>query len=216
MPDGSFKGLWLTESFTRVFGFTKEEIDSKGGWQILLYDEDREIGLNHARKVVSGMADIAEFRLVTKTGEIRWVRDYATPVFDENGRVVRIYGAAQDITEKKRMEEKLRLSEEFYKAIFENTGTATVIVEEDTTISRINEMALGYIGLKREEVEGKRSWTEFVAEKEDLEKMLEYHRMRRIKPDLAPRSYEFKVKTPRGRIYHALLTAGIIPGTKRA
>ncbi|MCX7856998.1 MAG: PAS domain S-box protein [Deltaproteobacteria bacterium] len=215
--DGTLKGLWVTDSFVKVFGLTISEIDERGGWQTMVYKEDLSIAIEHANRVISGQPDICEMRWVTKDGQIRWLRDYAVPVVDNVlKRVTRIYGASQDITERKQMEEALRQSEEFYKAIFENTGTATLIVEEDTTISRANQMALNYIGLKREEFEGKRSWTEFVAEKEDLEKMLEYHRLRRVHPDLAPRSYEFKIKSPSGKIYHALLSAAMIPGTKKS
>ncbi len=71
--------------------------------------EDLPIALEHARKVAGGQSDVCEMRWVTASGEVRWLRDYAQPVFDPSGKkVVRIYGAAQDITERKRAEEALR------------------------------------------------------------------------------------------------------------
>jgi len=36
------------------------------------------------------------------------------------------------------MEEKLRESETLYRTIFETTGTATIIIEEDTTVALVN------------------------------------------------------------------------------
>ncbi len=107
-PEGKLKGEWLSESFVRTFGFTQEEIDARGGWQSLVHPADLPTAILHAQKVLFGQPDVCEKRFITKQGEIRWLRDYARPVFDENlGRVVRIYGAAQDITDKKKREEAL-------------------------------------------------------------------------------------------------------------
>lgn len=108
-PDGTFRGEWLTDSFTRVFGYTKEEIEARGGWQSIVYPEDLPIAIQHAQKVASGQRDVCEWRFVTRAGEIRWIRDFAVPVWDEaHGRVVRIYGAAQDITERKRADHEIQ------------------------------------------------------------------------------------------------------------
>ncbi len=105
--EGKLIGEWVTESFTKTFGYTLDEVDARGGWPSLVYPDDLEIALAHAQKVASGETDICEMRWVTARGDIRWLRDYAKPVFDETGkRVVRIYGASQDITERKRAEEE--------------------------------------------------------------------------------------------------------------
>ena len=94
----------------------------------------------------------------------------------------------------KRAEQELRNSEEKYRSVFENTGTATIIVEEDTTISLANEEFAKLSGYQREEVEGKKSWAEFVV-KEDLARMIQYHKSRRASADSAPRRYEFRSAT---------------------
>jgi PAS domain S-box-containing protein len=108
LPDHTLQGEWITDSFVSAFGFNLAEIDARGGWQSMVLEEDLPLVLHHAQKVMSGQSDIAEFRFVTRSGEIRWLRDYAVPVWDEaHSRVIRIYGAAQDITERKRHERKL-------------------------------------------------------------------------------------------------------------
>lgn len=108
LPDGTLQGEWVTDSFVKVFGLTLPEIDARGGWQSLVHPEDLPVALAHARKVVSGQRDVCEMRWLTRTGRIRWLRDYAEPVFDETGgRVVRIYGASQDITERKEAEARV-------------------------------------------------------------------------------------------------------------
>jgi len=53
----------------------------------------------------SQFSDMGEFRILTKSGDERWIHNYARPVWDDvRNRVVRIYGAARDITVRKRAE----------------------------------------------------------------------------------------------------------------
>ena len=116
---------------------------------------------------------------------------------------------------RKQMEDALLEQEAIYRAIFETTGTATVIVEEDTTISLVNREFERLTGYSKEELEGKKSWTEFFMQ-DDLEKMKRYHYLRRIDPDAAPRNYESRLIDKWGNIKDIFLTVAMIPGTKRS
>ena len=123
--------------------------------------------------------------------------------------------AIRDAVEKKRAVGALRESENEYRTIFETTGTATVIIEEDTTLSLVNTQFEELFGYSREEVEGKKSWTEFIVD-EDLERMKEYHRLRRIDPNAAPTNYEFKLVDKAGNIKTIFLSVSMIPGTGKS
>jgi PAS domain S-box-containing protein len=129
--------------------------------------------------------------------------------------VARIAIYARDITDQRQAEEALRQSEETYRTIFENTGTAMILVEEDMTIARINEEVVSLWGYSKEEIEGRVKWPELVVE-DELPRVLEYHRLRRIDPKAAPKSYELKCLHKQGDVRVASLTATIIPGTKRS
>ncbi len=122
---------------------------------------------------------------------------------------------ARDITEQKRAQEAIRKSEEKYRAIFETTGAGTVIIEDDLTISLVNSEFARLSGYTREEVEGKKRWVEFFLP-DDLEKLKEYHHLRTINPDWAPRSYESRFLTKAGRVLEVLVTVGMIPGTPKS
>ena len=113
------------------------------------------------------------------------------------------------------VEDALKSSETLYQTIFENTGTATIIGEDDTTISLANTTFERLSGYSKEELEGKKSWTEFI-EKHDLEKMLNYHHLRRIKPDVVPKNYELKFINRRGEIHDIYITVDVIPGTYKS
>ncbi len=115
---------------------------------------------------------------------------------------------------KNQMENEFKESEAYYRAIFEHTGTATVILEEDTTIALANAKFEKLSGYTRDELEGKKSWTDFVVE-DDLEKMEEYHYLRRNDPASAPIFYDFRFIDKQGNIKNIHLDVDIIPGTKK-
>jgi len=121
----------------------------------------------------------------------------------------------EDVIARKPIEEALKESEERYRTIFENTGTATIIIEEDTTISLANTEFEKLTGYSKEEVEGKKSWAEFVTE-DGIERSKKYHFMRRADPNSAPKNYELKIMDRQGNVKTVYSTVGVIPGTTRS
>ncbi len=117
--------------------------------------------------------------------------------------------------ERREAEEALKESEARYRAIFETTGTATVIIENDTTISLANKEFENLTGYTREEIEGKMRWIDFVFP-EDLEWMRVRHDRRRIDPEGTERRYEFRLVNRAGALRDILLTIDLIPGTRKS
>ncbi len=107
----------------------------------------------------------------------------------------------------------LKESENLYRTIFENTGTAIVIINEDTKIAISNREVEKMFGYRKDELEGK-SWTELVA-KEEIDRLMEFHRLRRIDNDSVPRSYETKIIDKSGNVRYVYVNAALIPETKQ-
>ena len=118
----------------------------------------------------------------------------------------------RNITERRTQELAHHISENRYRAIFENTGTAMVIFEQDTTVQYMNRKAEELCGFSMEEVVGKKSWTEFIIE-EDLQFMKEYFGLRLKDPVSVPHNYEFRFRNKDGDIKDIFLTIGAIPET---
>jgi PAS domain S-box-containing protein/putative nucleotidyltransferase with HDIG domain len=116
---------------------------------------------------------------------------------------------------KKKTEKALHDSEYKYSAIFENTGTVTMIVEDDSTISLVNSEFERFSGWTRQEVEGKKSWTEFATD-ESIGKFKKYWHMRKFASKDNPESYEYKFCDRWGNIKDIFITMDIIPGTNRS
>ena len=110
-------------------------------------------------------------------------------------------------------EATIRESENRYRTVFESTGTAMVILNEDTSVGFANKEFFRLTGYSREDIDKKRSWTEFIF-RDDLEKMIEQHRLRRENSKKALKQYEFRLITKSGDIRSILLTIDLLPGTK--
>ncbi|MBC7809969.1 MAG: PAS domain S-box protein [Burkholderiales bacterium] len=117
-PDGTLYHEWVTDSFKRVTGYTQAEIDSQGDYA-LFHPDDRALVAADLERMLLGETFSREYRIITKSGELRWIYLHRRPVWDEDeGRVVRFFGVAQDITDRKQAEELLRESEGRYRTLF--------------------------------------------------------------------------------------------------
>ena len=114
-----------------------------------------------------------------------------------------------------REEEALRESEARYRTIFDHSDSATMIIEEDMTISLANAKFEDLSGYSRAEVEGKLPWTIAVVS-EDLERMIIYHAVRRKLPNAVPSRYEFRIKDKQGRYKDVYASVALIPGTRKS
>jgi PAS domain S-box-containing protein len=199
----------------RVFTGQSEEEMKGMGWAKVLHPDDVEHTLEAWNKAVeSRNAYETEYRVRRHDGVYRHLLARSVPLFREDGSIREWIGTCIDITDRKLAEEELKKSENMYRTIFETTPAATMIVEGDTTISMVNREFTAQTGYSAGDVEGKKSWTEYIL-KEDLERVIGYHRQRRIDPEAAPRNYEFRFIDKKGRIRDVYATVALMPGTQR-
>ncbi len=111
--DGQLTRAWATDAAAkRVTGYSYAEVDALGGWLNLIHPDDLAAVHRHNDLLRRGDTSTVEYRLITKDGEICWIRDFARPLWDEaKQRVTSLYGGCQDITEQKQLEEQLRQSQ---------------------------------------------------------------------------------------------------------
>ncbi|MHA1304399.1 MAG: PAS domain S-box protein [Candidatus Heimdallarchaeaceae archaeon] len=199
----------VNSKYEEITGLKREDIIGKGVLE--LYAEEEAIlseWLQIAAEVVKSDR-IYNLEHYFKTLD-KWFSIIAYSIEEDYFAVI-----ISDITEDKIKEREIKQSEVFYKAIFNHTGTATCMVEQDTTITLVNSHFEVLSGYSKEEIEGKKSWTEFVVP-EDLERMKRYYYKRREDPNSAPTSYEFQFIDRYGKVKDILLTIDIIPGTTKS
>ncbi len=109
--------IYVSPAYDALWGRSTTELYANPrSWTDAIHSDDRERVREAAKRdQASGEYD-EEYRIVRPDGSVRWIRDRAFPVLDDQGRVHRIAGIAEDITAAKeaeaarvRSEEKLRL-----------------------------------------------------------------------------------------------------------
>lgn len=197
-----------------IFGYRRQEMVGKPVSRLHL-PEDVALFSEVHRQMRAGGRGLSGFTtLVRKNGE-RFPAIFSTyPLFDESGQMRAALDVSVDITEQKRMEENLQKSEEYYRAIFENSGTAMAIVEEDGIVSKVNSESEVLFGRPPQEIEGKMRWDEFIAE-EDREGLWELFRKGQRRLKIPTAQYEADLIDRWGGIKRGLFRASIIPRTRQ-
>jgi two-component system cell cycle sensor histidine kinase/response regulator CckA len=113
------------------------------------------------------------------------------------------------------LEETLENSPGAYQSIFENTGTAMVVVDEDMRIMLVNSELERMSGFSKRELEGGKLWTDFICA-EDLERMKDYHRRRRSGEAEIPSSYTFRFLDKQNCVRDVSISVTLLPGTRRS
>ncbi|MBW7934078.1 MAG: PAS domain S-box protein, partial [Gemmatimonadaceae bacterium] len=107
--DGSFEAEWITDAFDRIVGYSPAHFAAPRGLLELVHPDDRPGVQRSVELLLAGHSNVIEFRVVRGDGEVRWLRNQARPEWDEaTHRVMRVLGAAQDITAQKQAEEEAR------------------------------------------------------------------------------------------------------------
>jgi len=153
-----------------------------------------------------------EYRIRHKDGSIRWIHSRGKIQKDNDGAPIRWTGVDWDVTERKKTEEALHESEEKYRLILENTGTAMSIVEQDGTLSFANKSYEALSGYSEEELNGMSIFN--VIAPKDMERLKQYDDARMSGAE-APTSFEFDFVAKSGEPKHVLATVHFIPGTKK-
>lgn len=207
----TFFNPWLI----KVLGYSADEFEGHNYRMVMDAENGKKVfaAFNRVFKTGQSVKEL-DWQVRRKDGTPLLVETTVLPIKD-NIKVVGFRGIVRDISERKQAEEALRKSENLYRTIFETTGTATIIIEDDMTVSLMNSEMERLVGYSKEELEGQKKWTVFV-DAQDRERMINYHQRRRESPDSAPRNYEFKLVTRDGSNKEVMLTIAMIPGTTQS
>ena len=211
-PEGRF--VSVNPSLSRIAGYdTPEEMIEKITSIENQFYVDPGYRLEYKKLLDSNdVVNGFESNVYRKDGSEIWISEKTRAVKNAEGQVLYYEGMVEDITKQKEIEEELRRSEAIYRTVFDNTGTCMIMMNEDKVITLCNQEWLKLSGFSREEVEGKKKWTEFIHE-EDLKRMEGYYEQRRMDPQDVPQQYEFRAVDRYGKIRHMINTMAFIPGT---
>jgi two-component system sensor histidine kinase/response regulator len=153
---GNYGPTSITENVREMLGYEPEELTADSSfWIDHVHPEDRQRILAELPRLEGG-ACVYEYRFQHKDGTYRWMRDEMRLMRDAHGNPVEIVGHWIDITERRRVEEALALSEEkFAKAFRAGPNVMSISTLEEGRFLEVNDSFLRLTGYQREEVRGR-------------------------------------------------------------
>lgn len=121
-----------------------------------VHPDDRERVEGAVKNALTGQADFQlEYRIAWPDGTLRWLADKGEVFRDAAGAPVRMVGSTMDVTDRKEAEENLRLSEERYRALYDDNPSMYFTVAPDGIILSVNEFGAQQLGYTKDELVGR-------------------------------------------------------------
>jgi PAS domain S-box-containing protein len=218
LPQGLFESdaegvlTYANPSTLETFGYTQQDIENGIRVVETVITEDRKRTMRAFNRIMAGESvKAAEYTCLRKDGS-RFPALILANAILRDGRPAGIRGFVMDISSQKQMMLKLEESENRYRTLFESTGTATILIEDNMIISIANGEFYRLSGYSPDE---ELKWPNLVLE-QDRARMMEYHRKRRENSQSAPRNYEFRYVRGDGDVRRVYINTEMIPGTRRS
>jgi two-component system cell cycle sensor histidine kinase/response regulator CckA len=142
----------INPKFLELTGYKEDEFLGKDSLAFIL-PEDRNIVRENTIKMLKGKLILPfELRVINKTGETRWIEQTITSIH-YNGRPA-VLGYYVDISERKRVEQELRKSEERYRMLFKQSPLGIIHFDQKGVIVDCNEKFVEIMGSSRKKLIG--------------------------------------------------------------
>ncbi|MBN1381658.1 MAG: PAS domain S-box protein [Deltaproteobacteria bacterium] len=202
--------LYQSPSIETVLDYQPEEIIGKS---IFLFVHPEDVSSVSAKLKTSEEIGSIVLQIRHKNGSWRILEAVGRNLSD-HPEIDGILINSRDITERKQAEEAQRMSEVLYRAIFENTGTAMLMLDEKGIISLVNKKAEELSGYSIEELYDVKHWSHFLTD-ESLKKISSFGLDFGLEKLIEKRSYDLQILRKDGSVRDVLVTVNNIPGTRR-
>jgi PAS domain S-box-containing protein len=107
--------IYVSPMYEKVCGRSCESLYAAGP-EPVVHPEDRSRVIETLENHIGREFEV-EYRIITKDGDVRWIRDRGFPIQDQSGTVCRVGGVAEDITDRKEAADRLKASSEQLRAL---------------------------------------------------------------------------------------------------
>jgi PAS domain S-box-containing protein len=201
--DGILK--FANRNTTEMIGYSKEELTSKP-FQEFIHPDDRGLVLNRHLKRLEGhgLPSVYPFRIVNKSGDVKWVELNAVLITWE--RRPATLNFLSDITERKEAEEALQESEKKFRVLTE-TAASGIFIHQGEKFVYVNPASEAMSGYTREELLTMDFWD---LVHPDFRELVKQRAQARQQGKSVPSRYELKIITKNGEERWVDLAVGMI------
>jgi PAS domain S-box-containing protein len=90
---------WMAGAVESITGYSREEILEMGCWLKIVHPDDLDLISSKLMEYHPGARGTAKFRIITKSGQVRWLKESCCCEHGSDPGEIILYGASQDITE---------------------------------------------------------------------------------------------------------------------
>ncbi len=202
----------INDSWTEMTGYEKEDIPTIGWWVERAYGERKESVESEIEELydIDESIDEGVYDVRTKSGEVRRWRFSSSPVGElPDGRRL-VLSMANDVTEQKEAQEKLKESEQKYRNLFEVGPHATFMLDKDGKFTDVNEFGCELTGYSKEEMIGTEVWDVDFFPQESKRKILEKFMEKLEHPEKRFSPYTVKVIRKNGEVAYGEIDSKVI------
>ncbi|MCX6146992.1 MAG: ATP-binding protein [Candidatus Kapabacteria bacterium] len=138
---------FANQNFVDISGYSKEELIGKFHNIVNSGLHPKSVWNEMWKTIKNGKIWRGEVRNKKKSGEFYWVDSFIIPFYDNNGKIIEYLSIRNDITDKMKHEEQVKLSELRLKAIYESTSDINIFIGLDYKIISFNKTAFDFINI---------------------------------------------------------------------
>jgi diguanylate cyclase (GGDEF)-like protein/PAS domain S-box-containing protein len=201
--------VYISPQVEEMLGYTPEKWREDSEFLIkILHPDDKERILAEVRRTnETGDPFGEEYRVISKSGHVVWVRDEAGLVKDREGTPIFWLGVVHDVTERRRVEAALKESEQRFRRSFDDAAVGMALVAPDGRFLRVNRSLCEILGFSEGELLGK-TFQE-ITHPDDLEVDLE-HLRRLMAREIRTYQTEKRYLHKDGHVVWALLSVSVV------
>jgi PAS domain S-box-containing protein len=159
-PEGKY--IYVSPSCERVSGYRRDEfMDDPWLMKKIIHPEDQEVLTDHFGKDFCQLRVLhADFRIVSRSGEVRWISHFCQPVYGPDGTWLGRRASNRDFTDRKRVERDLRKANRALRVLSECGQNMVRATDEETFLSEATKVIVHSGGYRL-------AWVGFVHENEE-------------------------------------------------
>lgn len=129
--DEKWTMIQVSTGITELTGFLPQDLidNHTVSFADLIFEEDRDRIWKTCTESISQKKNLNnEYRIKTRNGDLKWVKEIANGVYDDDGSLMYLEGYISDIT-KIKLEEELRKNKDFYESIIDNVNVQIAVFD---------------------------------------------------------------------------------------